>query len=61
MSWFDYKSSQNIAAQNASFYAIIMAAMRQADTDNAALLRAAWPEVWEELQKRYKFEALRGE
>jgi len=30
-----------------------MAAMRQADTDNATLLKAAWPHVWIELQARY--------
>ena len=53
MSYFDYKSSQSLAAQNPPFYALIMAAMRQADSHNAIIMRLAWPEVWDELQKRY--------
>jgi len=53
MSWLDYRSSLILAAQSPSFYALIMAAMRQADTDNATLLKAAWPHVWIELQARY--------
>jgi hypothetical protein len=35
------------------FYALIMAAMRQADSTNAAKLRAAFPETWDEVQARY--------
>lgn len=35
------------------FYALIMAAMRQADTDNAERLRRCWPDVWQELHARY--------
>lgn len=53
MSLFDYEQSKQIAAQDYSFYALIMAAMRQADTMNAFKLRAAFPEVWLELQTRY--------
>jgi hypothetical protein len=53
MSLYDYKTSQKIAAEDHPFYALIMAAMRQADTDNVEKLRAAWPEVWEELRARY--------
>lgn len=53
MGWLDYKSSLNIECQGYTFYALIMAAMRQADTDNAALLKSAWPYVWEDLQERY--------
>ena len=53
MGWLDYKASLRIECADYSFYALIMAAMRQADTDNAALLKAAWPYVWEDLQERY--------
>jgi len=35
------------------FYALIMAAMRGADTDNLDKLRAAFPEVYRELRERY--------
>ena len=35
------------------FYALIMAAARSADTDNMAKLEAAWPEVIDQLQRRY--------
>lgn len=35
------------------FYALIMAAMRQADTANAERLRHMFPVVWDELQARY--------
>lgn len=35
------------------FVAIIMAAMRKADTDNLELLVNAFPQVFTELQQRY--------
>lgn len=53
MSYFDYQVSKEIAIQAYSFYALLMAAMRQADTANAAKLREAFPEVWAELDARY--------
>ena len=53
MSLFNYAASREIAAADPPFYALIMAAMREADTVNAALLREGWPEIWEELQARY--------
>jgi len=49
----DYLTSIDIALRDESFYALIMAAMRRADTDNLAKLKKAWPEVWQELHKRY--------
>lgn len=52
MSLYDYRASRTIDA-DAPFYALIMAAMRRADTANLALLQAAWPEVWAELDARY--------
>lgn len=53
MSHFDYVASREIALHDYPFYAIIMAAMRQADTDNLELLKRAWPDVWMELNSRY--------
>jgi len=51
MSYFDYQKSQEVA--NAPFYALIMAAMRNADTDNLEAMKAIWPNVWSELKARY--------
>jgi hypothetical protein len=53
MSHFDYEASKTVELYDLPFYAIIMAAMRRADTNNAALLAAAFPETWRELQDRY--------
>lgn len=53
MSYYDYKVSQEIAASDPPFYALIMAAARKADTENAALLRQAWPETIMEFATRY--------
>lgn len=53
MSLFDYKVSREIAAHDYPFDALIFAAMRKADTGNAALLRSAFPQVWAELEARY--------
>ncbi len=53
MSLYDYEVSRELEAHDLPFYALIMAAMRRADTDNLDLLRAAFPEVWAELSARY--------
>ncbi len=53
MSCFEYEVSQEIARRNYPFYALIMAAMRQADTDNVNKLRHVFPRTWEELEQRY--------
>lgn len=53
MSYHEYQMSKLIAGKDYPFYALIMAAMRQADTGNMAKLRAAWPGVADELQLRY--------
>ena len=53
MSFDEYHEGRRIAAQNYPFYAIIQAAMRQADTDNLQKLKQEWPEVWEDLDKRW--------
>lgn len=53
MSMFDYEASKRIALLYVPFYAIIMAAMRQADSNNLKLLKEAWPNTWHELHERY--------
>lgn len=53
MSLYEYRESQAIERHDASFYSLIMAAMRRADDVNLPKLKGCWPEVWEELQARY--------
>ena len=53
MSLYDYKVSQEISAQDHPFYALIMAAMRQADSENGLRLKASFPSLWDEMQERY--------
>lgn len=50
---FDYQESISIAARDPSFKAVIMAAMRKADTDNMAKLARAFPDIALELMERY--------
>lgn len=53
MSRYDYEISRTIHAEQYPFYALIMAAMRRADTPNLQALCMAFPDVWAELQARY--------
>jgi hypothetical protein len=53
MSKFDYDTAHDIAEKDPSFNALIMAAMRKADSDNLSYLMHDWPGVWQELQVRY--------
>ncbi len=53
MSHYDYEISGEIASQRQPFNALIMAAMRNADTGHLAKLRAVFPEVYDELHARY--------
>ena len=53
MSLYDYRQSISISSHGHPFYALIMAAMRQADDDNVAILKEAFSEVWDELNERY--------
>jgi hypothetical protein len=53
MSYYDYKYSQRSEITNAPFYGLVMALMRQADTENTEKLKLAWPEVYAELESRY--------
>lgn len=53
MSLYDYQASWQLAAADPSFYALIMAAIHKADTQNAARLREAFPDVYTEFEARY--------
>ncbi len=50
--YYDYQISRQISATDPPFFALIMAAMRKADTHNAALLQSAFPFVYRELMDR---------
>ena len=53
MTRHEYEMSKVIATADPPFYSLIMAAMREADSQNARLLREAFPATWFELQARY--------
>lgn len=53
MSQHEYEVSKYISLNDPPFYALIMAAMRQADTDNQIKLQQAFPDTWQELIDRY--------
>ena len=53
MSLHEYQKSREIASHEYPFYALIMAAIRQADTDNLTILQAVFPETYVEFWKRY--------
>ena len=48
-----YHQSIELAKRDPPFYALIMAAMRKADSTNLPKLREAFPDVWLELNARY--------
>lgn len=51
--YYAYTASRDLVDDDPSFYGLLMAAMRKADTRNAETLRRAFPEVWADLQARY--------
>jgi len=53
MSIFGYVTSLKLGAEDPPFDALIMAAMRKADTDNLKKLRDAWPHIYHEMTARY--------
>jgi hypothetical protein len=53
MSRYSYWVSQELEAQELPFSALIMAAMRKADTGNLQKLAAAFPVTHDELRTRY--------
>lgn len=53
MSLYDYEKSKEISAEGLPFASLIMAAVWKADILNFGRLRLAYPEIIEELEKRY--------
>ena len=53
MTLYDYRMGRQLESEGYPFYAVIMAAMRQADTENAIKLKSVFPTVWKELEERY--------
>ncbi len=53
MSLYDYRRAIELYRADVPFYSLVMAAMLQADTDNADTLRRAFPGVHDELEARY--------
>jgi len=53
MSLHEYLCSQTISSHDPPWHALLFSLMRKADTTNSAKLKAAWPEQWEELQRRH--------
>lgn len=53
MSLHSYQVSLELLKNDPPFSALIMAAMRRADSQNIVLLQAAFPEIWFELEERY--------
>lgn len=53
MSVHEYRAAQKLATDDVPFYALIMAAMRRADSENLARLRAVFPETYAEVEARY--------
>lgn len=52
--WFDYRDSLRLDGEvDASYYALLMLVMRRSDSANAAKLKAAFPEVYDTLKRRY--------
>ena len=55
MSYHEYLVAKELLLRaDPPFYALIMAAMHCADTENTEKLRAAWPDVWNETFARYR-------
>jgi len=53
MNLYDYERSKEIEAEDQTFASLIMAAAWEADTLNFGKLKAAFPEIIEELEKIY--------
>ena len=53
MSYHEYLKGKELVLDDPPFYALIQAAMRRADSDNAEKLRSIFPGVWRELNARY--------
>ena len=53
MSLRDYEIGHKISCMGYPFNALIQAAIRKADSDNTLKLKEVFPEIYDELLKRY--------
>lgn len=53
MSHYDYVTSREIAKGDPPFAALVMAALRKADSENYARITEAFPEITAEFRYRY--------
>lgn len=53
MSLHDYREAQEINSKDYGFYGLLMAVMYKADTENTEKLKEGWPEIYDELYRRY--------
>jgi hypothetical protein len=53
MSLYDYEKSKEISKEDPPFAALIMSAIRKADTTNAMKLKYIFSDIYDELQMRY--------
>jgi len=53
MSLYDYRLSLEISKHDPPFCALIMSAIRKADSTNLEYIRMMWPEVVQEFKRRY--------
>lgn len=53
MSLYDFKIATELAHKDTPFYALIMAAMYRADSENIKKLKLMWPDIWDEAYERY--------
>ncbi len=53
MGLHEYVISKELSADDPPFYALIMSAIRKADDINLEKLEAGWPEVVDEMRRRY--------
>lgn len=53
MSLYDYRKSLEISKDDPSFAALIMAAMRKADSDNYCALVTQFPQIGYEMRNRH--------
>jgi hypothetical protein len=51
--WISYRAAVEYRSKCDDFYGLLMATMWKADSYNAARLRMAFPDVFDELQARY--------
>jgi len=53
MSLYDYEKSKRISGCGYPWYGLLMALIRDADTDNLAKIECEWPDVVAEFRARY--------